>query len=184
MINVVVIPVALDEPLWAVRLDPKDFDTYQGIVGGNIRTLDLDSPPMKLYSNDVTEPPLNLRATLILWLYNSDLSGKGLISGRAFLTGNEEGADVSVPNDMLELLLHTGGYRIEVNGRCDGTPYDDLTFAYNAAEDNTGRLGSIVVVGPDRHAVDQYANDLLAQVRIDVDPYPTAQPLTDQRDSR
>lgn len=51
-------------------------------------------------------------------------------------------------------------------------------------EDNTGRLGSIVVVGLDRHAVDQCANDLLAQVRIDVEPHPAAQPLTDQRDSR
>ncbi|MGH3874749.1 MAG: hypothetical protein ACRDSR_25145 [Pseudonocardiaceae bacterium] len=54
----------------------------------------------------------------------------------------------------------------------------------NGTQDNTGRLGNIVVVGPDRHTVDQYANDLLTQVRIDAEPHPAAQPLTSQRDSR
>lgn len=40
----------------------------------------------------------------------------------------------------------------------------------NAAEDNGGRLGSVVVVGPDQESVELYADELLAQVRIEVKP--------------
>jgi biotin carboxylase len=38
------------------------------------------------------------------------------------------------------------------------------------AADNTGRLGSFVVVGADRQSVDRDADRLLARVRIDVEP--------------
>lgn len=40
----------------------------------------------------------------------------------------------------------------------------------NGAEDNTARLGSFVVVGPDQQSVDQHADHLLAQVQIEIEP--------------
>lgn len=40
----------------------------------------------------------------------------------------------------------------------------------NGARDNTGRIGSFVVVGHDQQSVDQYADHLAAQVRIEVEP--------------
>lgn len=49
----------------------------------------------------------------------------------------------------------------------------------NRAEDNTGRLGSFVVVGPDRQSVDRYADHLLAQVRIEVEPIEPTSHSTD-----
>ncbi|WP_395298722.1 hypothetical protein ACF9IK_30190 [Kitasatospora hibisci] len=40
----------------------------------------------------------------------------------------------------------------------------------NGVTDNTARLGSFVVVGPNQQSVDLYAEQLLGQVRIDVEP--------------
>lgn len=52
----------------------------------------------------------------------------------------------------------------------------------NGARDNTGRIGSFVVVGHDQQSVDHYADHLVSQVRIEVEPtepsrngYPTAE---------
>lgn len=53
----------------------------------------------------------------------------------------------------------------------------------NRAEDNTSRVGSVVVVGPDQHAVDQHADQLLAQVRIEVKPIELSSHSTDQTSS-
>ncbi|MGH3834756.1 MAG: ATP-grasp domain-containing protein [Pseudonocardiaceae bacterium] len=54
----------------------------------------------------------------------------------------------------------------------------------NGTEDNTGRLGSFIVIGPDRHHVDRDADRLLAQVRIEVEPLEQSGHSTDQCDSR
>ncbi|MFE2104559.1 ATP-grasp domain-containing protein [Kitasatospora sp. NPDC059463] len=40
----------------------------------------------------------------------------------------------------------------------------------NGATDNTARLGSFVVVGPNQQSVDLYAEQLFDQIRIDVEP--------------
>jgi len=40
----------------------------------------------------------------------------------------------------------------------------------NGARDNTGRIGSFVVVGHDQRSVDQYTDHLAAQVQIEVEP--------------
>ncbi|WP_418152707.1 ATP-grasp domain-containing protein [Actinoalloteichus caeruleus] len=45
--------------------------------------------------------------------------------------------------------------------------------------DNTGRLGSFVVVGPDRQRVDLDADHLLAQVQIHIEPFDPSSPAVD-----
>ncbi len=42
--------------------------------------------------------------------------------------------------------------------------------AVAGSKDNAGRLGNFVVVGPDQQSVDEHADHLLAQVRIQVEP--------------
>jgi biotin carboxylase len=44
----------------------------------------------------------------------------------------------------------------------------------NEAGDNSARLGSFVVVGPDRQSVEPYADRLLARIRIEVEPAESA----------
>lgn len=83
------------------------------------------------------------------------------------------------------------GRLIRVTGLPDRSPHVPIVrirtttgTIVNGTDDNTDRLGSIVVVGPDRHTAEQYARDLLAQVQIDIDPCPAAQPLPGQPHSR
>lgn len=54
----------------------------------------------------------------------------------------------------------------------------------NGTEDNTGRLGSFIVVGPDQQHIDRAADHLLAQVRIEVEPFESSSASTDHCDSR
>lgn len=54
----------------------------------------------------------------------------------------------------------------------------------NGTEDNTGRLGSFIMVGPDRQRVDRDADHALAQVRIKVEPFELSGHSTDQCDSQ
>lgn len=130
MITVIVIPVALDEPLRRVELDPDDFAAYQGLTGGNRRTHALHAPAMTLHANGVSVTPVNLRATLLLWVHSSELAGRGIIAGQAFLTGDEDGADVSVPDEILALIFEAQGYKVEVDGQSDGLSYEELALAY------------------------------------------------------
>ncbi|MCA1565836.1 MAG: hypothetical protein LC803_09400 [Acidobacteria bacterium] len=132
MIKAIRIPPTIDDPLWRVEIDPHDFATYQGITGGNMQTHDLRNPSMTLYSNGVSTTPLNIRATLMLWVHDPESAYHVMIAGQALLTGNDEGADVDVPKEVIELATKAQGYKVEVNGENDGLTYDNLAFAYAA----------------------------------------------------
>ncbi|MGQ0773179.1 MAG: ATP-grasp domain-containing protein [Pseudonocardiales bacterium] len=61
--------------------------------------------------------------------------------------------------------------------RVRAQPGDPVT----GAGDNTARLGSFVVVGPDQHRVDRHADHLLAQVRVEIEPAGQASNHTQHR---
>ncbi|MGH8544741.1 MAG: hypothetical protein ACREX3_14170 [Gammaproteobacteria bacterium] len=133
MINAVVIPVDLEHPLRRVELDPYDFAAYQGLTGGNMQTHELRNPAMRLYSNGVSVTPLNIRAMLLTWVHNRDVAYKAMIAGQVILTGNDEGHDADVPEEIMELIFKAQKYKVEVNGKGDGITYEELPFAYAVA---------------------------------------------------
>ncbi|MCA1602653.1 MAG: hypothetical protein LC776_13745 [Acidobacteria bacterium] len=133
MINAVVIPVDLEHPLRRVQIDPHDFAAYQGLTGGNMQAHELRNPSMRLYSNGVSITPLNIRAMLVAWVHNGELAYKTMIAGQVILTGNDEGHDTDVPEEIMELIFKVQKYKVEVNGKGDGITYDELPFAYAAA---------------------------------------------------
>jgi len=137
VINVVVIPVDLEHPLRRVELDPYDFAAYQGLTGGNMQAHELRKPAMTLYSNGVSVTPLNIRATLLAWVHNRELAYKTMIAGQAILTGNDEGRDADVPDEIMKLIFKSQKYKVEVNGKGDGITYEELPFAYAAAVRDT-----------------------------------------------
>lgn len=47
--------------------------------------------------------------------------------GQLLLTGNHEGADVDVPDEVLELIFKAQRYKVEVNG--DVMTYEELSSA-------------------------------------------------------
>ena len=133
MIKAVVIPPAMDHPLRCVELDPKEISVYEGVTGGNLQTYVMRNPAMTLYSNSASKTPLNVRATLMLWVHNRNTAYHTMVSGQALFTGNDEGADVDVPDEIMELVFKAQQYTVEVNGKGDGMTYEELPYAYAAA---------------------------------------------------
>jgi biotin carboxylase len=78
------------------------------------------------------------------------------------------------------LISHQAGRLVTLSGLPELSPRVPIVRVrkavgetVNGAKDNAARLGSFVVVGPDRESVDDYANHLLDQVRIAVEPTTT-----------
>jgi hypothetical protein len=67
MINAVIIPPAMDQPLRCVELNLQDFAKYQA---GTMQAYELSNPAMRLYSNEINKPRLNIRAMFILWAHS------------------------------------------------------------------------------------------------------------------
>ncbi len=132
MITAVVIPAALDQPLQCVEIDPHDFSAYQGVTGGNMQAHELRYPAMTLYSNTVSTTPINIRAMLILWVHNRELAYRTMIAGQALLTGNDQGADSDVPEEIVELIFKSQRYKVEVKRKVEGLAYEELPFVYAA----------------------------------------------------
>ena len=133
MIKAVVIPPATDRPLYCVTIDPKEISFYEGAADNNRQTYELRNPIMTLYSNSASKTPLNIRATLILWVHNRTMTYRSMIFGQALLTGNSEGVGTDVPEEIIELIFKDQHYRIEENGSKGGLTYQELPYAYGAA---------------------------------------------------
>lgn len=127
MINAVIIPAAMDQPLRCAELDFQDFAISQG---SDMQIHELHNPAMRLYWNGVSKAPLNIRAMFILWAHNRELAYRTMVSGPALLTGTDEGTDVDVPDEVLGLIFKAQRYKLEASG--DGTRYEQLPFAYAA----------------------------------------------------
>jgi hypothetical protein len=119
MPTAIVIPVDPKEPIRQEELHKNDLDAYRQLVGGNLEVLNLERPPATLYFNEegkLVGMPVNRRATALLWVHNSGLRGRDVIVGPAFVVGppDRQGDDRSVPEDLVELLLGTKRYRVQV----------------------------------------------------------------------
>ena len=133
MIKAVVIPPATDRPLYCVTIDPKEISFYEGAADNNRQTYELRNPIMTLYSNSASKTPLNIRATLILWVHNRTMTYRSMIFGQALLTGNSEGVDTDVPEEIIELIFKDY-YKIEKDDSMgDGIRYEELPYVYAAA---------------------------------------------------
>jgi hypothetical protein len=124
MITAIVIPDDQSEPIRLEQLDEHDLDSYQRLVGGSIEIINLERPASTLYLNDegkLLGLPLNQRATALLWTHNSAFRGQDVIMGPAFIVGppDEEGHDEDVPPELVELLLETKRYCVQVQTHDD-----------------------------------------------------------------
>lgn len=122
MVTAIVIPVEMELPLRQQELDPHDVGTYRQIIGGPIELVLLDRPSASLYfhgEGKLEGLPINTRATALLWVHNSALRGQDVIVGPALILGpvDRRGDDETVPEDLVDLLLHTKRFRFQVKVR-------------------------------------------------------------------
>jgi Domain of unknown function (DUF3846) len=122
MITAIVIPVDTGQPIRQQQLHSSDLDAYRQIVGGNIEVLDLNHPFASMYFNEegkLNRLRVNHRATTIMWVHNSVFRGHDVIVGPAFLVGppDRDGHDMTVPDDLVDLLFHTKRYRVQFQTR-------------------------------------------------------------------
>jgi hypothetical protein len=122
MITAIVIPIDPGEPIRLEQLVEHDLGAYRQIVGGHLEALDLNHPFASMYFNEegkLNRLQFNRRATTIMWMHNSVFRGQDVIVGTAFLVGppDRNGDDMSVPVDLIDLLLHTKRYRVQFQAR-------------------------------------------------------------------
>jgi Domain of unknown function (DUF3846) len=141
VITAIVIPTDSREPVRLEQIDRNDLGAYRRLVSGNLEVARLDRPPASLYFNEegkLLGYPINLRATTLLWVHNSDFRGRDVIAGPAFIVGavNRLGDDKTAPEDLIDLLLHTKRYRVQMlahgsdQWRADDVVITDWTDAY------------------------------------------------------
>jgi hypothetical protein len=119
VITAIVIPVDLEQPIRQQQLNKNDLDAYRQIVGGNLEVVTFVSPPASLYLNEegkLEGLPINRRATALWWVHNRASRGRDYICGPAFLVGpaDRHGDDKPAPQYLVELLLSTERYRVQV----------------------------------------------------------------------
>jgi hypothetical protein len=128
MIQAIFVPVNPAEPTRLEQLDPADGDAYRDLVGGHFQVVELHRPRANLYLHEegkLVGLPVNPRATALVWLHNHRLRGRDVIAGPALVLGrpDNDGVDTSVPEELAELLLGPGLYRVEVQVMGDGAWY-------------------------------------------------------------
>ena len=125
MITAIVLPIDPNEPIRLEQLDQHDLSAYCRLVGGGpIEVANLERPEASLYFDEEGKGknfPVNARATTLLWAHNSAFRGGDVIVGPAFIVGpvNQHGDDRTAPEDLIDLLLHTERYRVQVQTEGD-----------------------------------------------------------------
>jgi Domain of unknown function (DUF3846) len=125
MITAIVLPVDPNEPIRLEQLDQHDPSAYSRLVGGGpFEVANLERPEASLYFDEEGKRkdfPVNARATTLLWAHNGAFRGRDMIVGPAFIVGpvNRHGDDRTVPDDLVDLLLHTKRYRVQVQTESD-----------------------------------------------------------------
>lgn len=146
MITGIVIPADLDQPVRLEQLDKADLGVYRRLVGGPLEAVELERPAASLYLNEqgkLEELPINPRATLIVWVHNSRYRGHDTIVGDVFIVGpvDEEGDDLTVPDELVALFTKPGRFKFDVNTlsddedtwTSDGMVYEGVFDAYAAS---------------------------------------------------
>lgn len=144
MVQAIVVPANLSEPIRLEQLDKRDADAYRRIVGGNLEAVDLTDPAASVYFNEegkLYELPINHRLTMLLWMHNKLFRGEDVIVGSGLIVGppDGEGDDQDAPAELVELLFDTAEYRVQarkVDSRSWHTTLDTVplwTDAYRLA---------------------------------------------------
>ncbi|MEV6871455.1 DUF3846 domain-containing protein [Amycolatopsis sp. NPDC051128] len=144
MITAIVIPVNLDQPIRCQQIELHDVDALRQIVGGNLQIIGLDRPPAGMYLNEegkLNRMRVNHRATTLAWVHNSAFRGNDVIVGSALIVGppNRHGDDTSAPEDLVDLLMNTNRYRVQLwtssepRWSSDNQTFTDWSEAYRYA---------------------------------------------------
>jgi hypothetical protein len=136
MITAIVIPADPDQPLRRQEISSTDLRTYRSLVGGSLQVVGLERPPASLYLNEggkLLDLPVNPRATVLLWAHNYAFIGNDWIVGDAFLVGpvGRDGADTTVPEIYISLLLEAQYFRLEVQ-TAEDDKWHALDFEFNS----------------------------------------------------
>lgn len=95
------------------------YTEYQEAVGGYFQSVDIDTVEASFFVNEegkIHNLPMNRRATLALWLYNTAFRGADVLCGDVVLIGqpDDEGETLDVPDALVTLLMKTEIYKYEV----------------------------------------------------------------------
>jgi Domain of unknown function (DUF3846) len=119
VITAIVIPVNPGQPIRLQQIERHDVDAFRQIVGGNLQIIGLDRPPAAMYLNEegkLSRMRVNHRATTLAWVHDSNFRGNDVIVGSAVIVGppNRHGDDTSAPEDLVDLLMNTKRYRVQM----------------------------------------------------------------------
>ncbi|HEY9470902.1 MAG TPA: DUF3846 domain-containing protein [Propionibacteriaceae bacterium] len=145
MVTALAIPADVDEPIRLHEFDTSSLTAYLDVIRGDMATFRLFRPDAAMYASqegEVLDLPPNDRATALLWVHNSASRGFDTITGDAFIVGpldDDMAEDLPVPDELVQLLMHTERYRIEVQTHDSndwkpvGLIYTDWYPAYSRA---------------------------------------------------
>ncbi|ODR25790.1 DUF3846 domain-containing protein [Mycolicibacterium porcinum] len=133
-------------PAELVEFEQRDLKALQGFVGGWIQIVEGTNPDLSFVFNEEGKHeglPLNRRATLMLWTYNSAFRDQDVLVGDVVIIGPPDertGETTGVPDELITLLFHTERYRYLVKTHPEGSwngngvTYDNWVDAYNGAQ--------------------------------------------------
>ncbi|MBT0772962.1 DUF3846 domain-containing protein [Kineosporia sp. J2-2] len=120
LITVLAVPAALDRPPAAIEIDRRNLAAFQGLVGGSVEVVTLQTPEMGLYLNEEGKNvglPLNRRATALTWAHHPGLQRtRDHVVGDTVLVGpvGDTGYDTSVPAEIRELLTVPARVQVQI----------------------------------------------------------------------
>ncbi|MET4003908.1 hypothetical protein ABIB48_002646 [Arthrobacter sp. UYCu511] len=139
----ILIPADQTKPLEVLELN--GLKDMQSAVGGLIEAIDIERPDATIFVNEdgkLIGLDQNARATLVLWIHNSRFRGNDILVGDVIIVGqpDDEGDSQDVPAELVDLLLNTPCYAVQVTTLNDmhtwsgnQMRYSDWTDAYKAA---------------------------------------------------
>ncbi|MEV6717282.1 DUF3846 domain-containing protein [Lentzea sp. NPDC051208] len=118
MVQTIVVPADLSEPIRLDQLDKHDAGAFRRIVGGSLEAVQLTDPVASVYFNEegkLQDLPVNHRLTMLLWMHNKLFRGVDAIVGDGLIVGppDHEGDDQDAPAELIELLFDTAEYRVQ-----------------------------------------------------------------------
>ncbi|MBJ8343976.1 DUF3846 domain-containing protein [Antrihabitans sp. YC2-6] len=130
-----VVPADMEEPVTELRFVSDDaLNAMQKVVGGYVDVVDTALPETTVWLNDegmikYLEP--NPRATMFIWAGAPRRRGGQAYYGDVLITGqpDEEGNTTSLPDELLDLILRTDEYKIEVQTGGDSWAGNGKRFA-------------------------------------------------------
>lgn len=115
------IPSDLDKEVEVVQFESGDVRTMQKYIGGYVEPIDGDDDhQLSIWVDEdgiAASREINRRATLLLFAVNPATIDRHVLLGDALVTGlpdDIEGDTQSAPQELLDLVLNHGSYRIEV----------------------------------------------------------------------